>query len=111
LIKQVFVLAVFSLCAAVGSYSQTRPKESLRGLHGVFVYVHPVGKDVEAGGLSTTQVQSAVEKALHQAGITVYSEPQPADGSANLIIEISIVKHPQGPILYGVEVALCKRCI
>jgi hypothetical protein len=106
LIRKVFVLAVLSLCAALGSYSQTHAKESLRGLRGVFVYVHPVGKDLEAGGLSTTRVQSAVEKALRQAGIIVYGEPQPADGSANLIIETSIVKHPQGPILYGVEVAL-----
>ena len=109
LIKKVVVLAVFSLCAVLNSYSQANTKESLRGLHGVFVYVHPVGKYVEAGGLSTTQVQNAVEKALRQAGITVYSEPQPADGSANLVIEISVVKHPQGPILYGIEVGLVQE--
>ena len=109
LIRKCFVLFLISLGAVSSSYSQNRTKESLRGLHGVFVYVHPLGKDVEAGGLSTTQVQNAVEKALRQAGITVYSTPQPADGSANLVIEISIVKHPQGPFLYGVEVALVQE--
>lgn len=107
--RKFFALAVLSLLVALGSYSQTRPKESLRGLHGVFVYVHPVGKDVEAGGLSTIQVQNAVEKALRQAGITVYPEAQPADGSANLVIIVDIVKHPQGPYLYSVGVELLQE--
>jgi|SRR5882762_1182532 len=109
MIRKVFVLLTLSLCASLGSWSQTRPRESLRGLHGVFLYVHPVGKDVEDGGLTTIQVHNAAEKALHQAGITVYSEPQPADGSANLVINIDIVKHPQGPYLYGVSVSFLQE--
>jgi len=64
---------------------------------------------LEDGGLTTIQVQHAAEKALHQAGITVYSEPQPADGSANLVINIDIVKHPQGPYLYGVSVSFLQE--
>jgi hypothetical protein len=107
--RKFLLLAVLSLSVAVNCHSQAHQEESLRGLHGVFVYVHPVGKDIEAGGLSTGQVRNAVEKALHEAGIIVYGEPQPAEGSANLIIEINLVKHPQGPYLYGVEVGLVQE--
>jgi len=49
------VLALLLIAATL--YSQTRPRESLRGLNGMYVYVHPLGKDVEAGGLSTSQVR------------------------------------------------------
>jgi len=109
MIRKAFVLLTLSLCASLSAWSQTRASESLRGLHGVFLYVHPVGKDVEDGGLTTLQVHNAAEKALRQAGIPVHSEPQPADGSANLIITINIVKHPQGPYLYGVTVSFLQE--
>ena len=51
--------------------SQNRQRESLRGLNGVHVYVQPVSKEVEAGGLSTTQIQTAVERQLREAGISL----------------------------------------
>jgi hypothetical protein len=89
--------------------SQTRPKESLRGLNGVYIYVLPVGKDVEAGGLSTSQIQKAVEAQLRDAGIPIHSEPNPANGSANLAIIIDTLKHPQGAYLYGIEVSLLQE--
>ncbi|HWZ82011.1 MAG TPA: hypothetical protein VNW47_05280 [Terriglobales bacterium] len=89
--------------------SQTRPRESLRGLDGVYLYVQPVGKDVEAGGLSTVQIQKAVEKQLHEAGIPIHSEPNPANGSANLAIIVDTLKHPQGAYLYDVEVSLLQE--
>jgi hypothetical protein len=107
--KKMIAVSVLSLVPFVGSYTQTLPRESLRGLHGVFVHVLPVGKDVEAGGLSTTQVESSVKKALRNADIEVFSEPQPADGSANLAVVIDIVKHPQGPYIYAVEVSLLQQ--
>lgn len=107
--RKTFFLAVLLLSPMLDTQAQAHQEESLRGLHGVFVQVPHVGRDIEAGGLSTIQIQSAVEKALGAAGIPVYSEPQPAEGSANLIIEISLVKHPQGPYLYGVEVALVQE--
>lgn len=90
-------------------HSQTRPRESLRGLTGVYVYVLPVAKEVEAGGLSTAQIKKAVETQLRQAGITLYSEPNPADGAANLAIVIDTIKHPQGAYLYDVEVSLVQE--
>jgi hypothetical protein len=109
MLRKFILLVVLSLCVTLNCHSQARQEKSLRGLHGVFVYEHPVGKDIEAGGLSTNQIQNAVEKALRVAGIMVYREPQPAEGSTNLIIEINLVKHPQGPYLYGVEVGLVQE--
>jgi hypothetical protein len=90
-------------------HSQTRPRESLRGLNGVYVYVQPVGKDVEAGGLPTSQIRRAVETQLHEAGILIHGEPDPADGSANLAITVNTLKVPQGDYLYAVEVSLLQE--
>jgi hypothetical protein len=98
-------LAVFLLLVSV-SYSQTRTKESLRGLTGIFVYVLPVGKEVETGGLSRTQIQKAVQKQLSEAGVTLYNEPQSAEGSANLAITVDTVKYSQEAFLYTVDVEL-----
>jgi hypothetical protein len=106
--KAVPIFAILFLLSSV-AYSQTRTRESLRGLNGVYVYVHPVGKDVEAGGLSTSQIQKAVQTQLREAGIPIHDEPQPADGSANLVLIIDTVKHPQGAYLYEVEVSLLQE--
>ena len=84
--KLIPILTLLVLLVSI-SYSQTRPRESLRGLNGVYV---------EAGGVSTSNVQKAVETQLREAGIPLHSEPQPADGSANLAIIINTIKHPQG---------------
>jgi hypothetical protein len=102
-----FILAL--VLGAVSSHSQTRPRQSLQGLHGVFLYVLPVAKEVEAGGLSTTQVQKATEKALRDAGIEIYAEPQPAEGSANLAVTIDIVKYSDAAYLYSVNVSLLQE--
>ncbi len=91
------------------SHSQTRTRESLRGLTGVYVYVLPVGKDLEAGGLSRSQIQKAVQKQLSEAAIPLYNEPQSAEGSANLAITIDTVKHSPGAFLYTVEVELLQE--
>ena len=87
--------------------SQTRQRESLRGLNGLYVYVQPVAKEVEAGGLSATQVRTAVEKQLREAGIPLQSEPQAANGSATLVIVMGTVKRPaEEAYLFDVEVSL-----
>jgi hypothetical protein len=59
--------------------------------------------------VSTSNVQKAVETQLREAGIPLHSEPQPADGSANLAIIINTIKHPQGAYLYDVEVSLLQE--
>jgi hypothetical protein len=102
-------LIMLLLFLASFAHAQTRPRESLRGLKGVYVYVHPVEKDVEAGGLSTGQVQKVVEAQLRNAGIPLQSEPQPANGSANLVVIINIVKSQPGAYLFDVEVSLLQE--
>jgi hypothetical protein len=102
------ILTAFLLFGSI-LHSQTRPRESLRGLNGVYIYVLPVGKDVEAGGLSTGQIQKAVETQLREAGIPIQGEPNPADGSANLAITVDTLRHPQGAYLYDVEVSLLQE--
>ena len=88
-------------------YAQTRQRESLQGLNGVYVYVQPVAKEVEAGGLSTNQIQNAVIKQLREAGIPIQNEPQPANGSATLVIAVGTVKRPaEAAYLFDVEVSL-----
>jgi len=106
--KLIPILTLLVLLVSI-SYSQTRPRESLRGLNRVYVDVQPVGNDVEAGGLSTRNVQTAVETQFREAGIPLHREPQPADGSANLAIVINTIKHPQGAYLYDVEVSLLQE--
>lgn len=105
------LISVLSLILLSGpfSYSQTRARESLRGLNGVYVYVQPVGKEVEAGGLSRDQIRKAVETQLRDAGIPIHSEPQPDNGSANLAIIVDTVKRPEGAYLYVVEVSLLQE--
>jgi hypothetical protein len=104
-----FLIAIGIVVLISGSIgqSQTRQRESLRGLNGVYVYVQPVAKEVEAGGLPTIQIQTVVEKQLRGAGISVQSEPQPANGSATLVIVIGIVKRPaEEAYVFDVEVSL-----
>jgi hypothetical protein len=90
-------------------HSQARQEASLLGLSGVYVYVHPVEKDIEAGGLSTAQIQRVVEARLRKAGISVQTEPDTANGLANLIVEVGTIKHPQGVYLFQVQVSLVQE--
>ena len=104
--RSLIAIATTILVSASIGHSQIRQKESLRGLNGVYVYVQPVAKEVEAGGLSTTQIQNAVEKQLRGAGISLQSGPQAANGSATLVVVIGIVKRPaEEAYLFDVEVS------
>ena len=49
------------------------------------------------------------ETQLREAGISIYSEPQPGDGSANLVVILETVKSPQGTYVYEVEVSLLQE--
>ena len=105
--RSLIVVGIVILASVSTGGSQTRQKESLRGLNGVYVYVEPVAKEVEAGGLSRTQIQNAVQEQLREAGIPIQSEPQSANGSATLVIVISTVKRPaEAAYLFDVEVSL-----
>ena len=107
--KSIQIVSVLFLLAVPLLRAQTRPRESLRGLTGIYVYVHPVSKEVEAGGLTTSQIQKAVLAQLREAGIQILNEPQASDGAANLGVIISTVKRSQGEYLFEVEVSLLQE--
>jgi hypothetical protein len=107
--KRFICLFVGLLVFVVGANSQTRSTESLRGLRGLFVYVDPLNKDLESGGLSKSQVQTEVEAILRRSSIIIESEPQSSESFANLAIVIDTVKHRQGPLIYSVEVSLLQK--
>jgi hypothetical protein len=89
------------------SQAQTHaPKESLRGLSGVYINVPEIDAGVQKAGLTTKQVKEKVEAQLRQAGITIHKQPQLADGSANLTIVVDIVTNPQGVYVFKVGVSL-----
>jgi hypothetical protein len=99
-------LALISINAVGQTASQ---KESLRGLNGLFVKIAPVAEDARQDGLKIEQLQEIVLTRLRAAGITVHSQPQAADGYANLIIVIDTIKHPQGPYLFTVSVGVVQN--
>lgn len=83
-ISSIMLLFLF----AVGAYGQTEtPKESLRGLKGIYVNVVPVAENVRKDGLSTERVHQVVANQLRAAGINIHTQPQASDGYANLIVE------------------------
>jgi hypothetical protein len=92
------------------SHAQAQaPKESLRGLSGVYINVLEIDAEVEKAGVTTRQVKEKVEAQLRKAGITIHREPQLADGDANLTIIVDTVKHPQGVFVFKVGVSLAQR--
>jgi hypothetical protein len=108
--RSLIAIGIVVVAVVSASQFQTRQRESLRGLNGVYLYVEPVAKEVETGGLSTLQIQNAVEKQLRGAGISLQSEPQSANGSATLVIVIGAVKRPaEEAYLFDVEVSLLQE--
>lgn len=99
-------LALITINAAGQTANQ---KESLRGLSGLFVKIAPVAENARQDGLKVEQLQEIVLTQLRAAGITVHSQPQVADGYANLIIVIDTIKHPQGPYLFTVSVGVVQN--
>jgi hypothetical protein len=55
--KKLLCSTTVMLSLAIGAFAQTKPRESLHGLHGVFVCVVPLDRALEAGGLTAKQVQ------------------------------------------------------
>jgi hypothetical protein len=109
MMKQILLVVIATITGATPSPAQTRPRESLRGLHGVYLYVAPVAKEVEAGGLTAAQVKKVSEKALKDAGLEIYSEPQPPEGSANVAVTIDLVKYSDAAYLYSVNVSVLQE--
>lgn len=106
----IFAFTFILLLLPITAFSQTpTSKESLRGLHGVFVNILPLAADAQADGLSAAQVQKIVETELHKAGIPINSESKFGQEFAGLIITIDTIKHPQGVYVFTVSVAVVQE--
>jgi stress-induced morphogen len=106
----IFTFAFMLLILPVLAFSQmSAPKESLRGLRGVFIKVLPVARDAQVDGLSTSQIQKMIESELRKAGVPIRSESQLAQEFASLAITIDTIKHPQGVYLFTVNVAVVQE--
>jgi hypothetical protein len=105
-INSILLLFLFAICA----YGQTEnPKESLRGLKGVYVNVVPVAENARKDGLSPERIHQVVTNQLRAAGINIHTQPQASDGYANLIVIVDTIKHPQGPYLFTVSVGVVQN--
>jgi hypothetical protein len=94
----------------VSAYGQTEnPKESLRGLKGIYVKALPVAEDARKDGLKVERLQEVVVNQVRAAGINIHTQPQASDGYANLIVIIDTIKHPQGPYLFTVSVGVVQN--
>jgi len=109
MMKKVLLLVLGTIMSATVSPAQTRARESLRGLRGVYLYVLPVAKEVESGGLTTVQIKKVAEQALKDAGLEIYSEPHPPESSANVAVTIDLVKYPDAAYLYSVNVSVLQE--
>jgi hypothetical protein len=82
-------------------------RETLRGLKGVRVLVVPLPPEVEADGLTATQVQTDTELRLRQAGIKVFGaefyQVLPMREQAQLFVYINPVKSRELP-LYALSI-------
>jgi hypothetical protein len=95
---------------AVSAYGQTEnPKESLRGLKGIYVNVAPVDESARKDGLNSERIHQVVANQLRAAGINIHTQPQASDGYANLIVIVDTIKHPQGPYLFTVSVRVVQN--
>ncbi len=101
-----FVLLMFPVLAL----SQvSAPKESLRGLRGVFIKILPIASEAQAAGLSLSQIQKIVESELRKAGVPIRTEPLFSHEYASLAITIDTIKHPQGIYLFTVNVSVVQQ--
>ena len=109
MMKKILLLVLGTITGVATSPAQTRPRESLRGLRGIYLYVAPVAKEVETGGLTTVRIRKVTEQALKDAGLEIYSEPQPPESSANVAITIDLVKYSDAAYLYSVNVSVLQE--
>ncbi|MDP3069004.1 MAG: hypothetical protein Q8N18_01890 [Opitutaceae bacterium] len=103
------ILSLAALLAFSGTLQSATPnrgKASLTGLKGVFVVVSSIDQAARKDGLLESRVREVTEAALRAANIPIRTQPEAADGDANLVITIDTIKHPQGPYLFSVSVAL-----
>lgn len=108
--RTIFVIAFVLWMFPVLAFSQVSgPKESLRGLRGVFIKILPIASEAQADGLSLSQIQKIVESELRKAGVPICNESQISQEYASLAITMDTIKHPQGVYLFTVNVSVVQE--
>jgi hypothetical protein len=99
-------MVLTAISVAAQDLTQRAMDNTLRGLHGVYVFVEPIKPDAEQDGHSRKQIQTDVELRLHKAGIRVLSKEEllTAPGWAGLRILVNTSTKRSGAQLYGVYV-------
>jgi hypothetical protein len=112
------LLGLALLCGLIGfpaSESRTQDvditRATLRGLRGVGVLVEPLAPDVERAGLTTLQLQTAVEGQLQKAGIPVFTteERLRVPGKPFLYVHVNIVLRSYALVTYFIHVEVNQR--
>lgn len=96
--------------SGVGSWASDNKydRATLRGLPGIMVAVEPLESAVERGGLTTRQLQTAVELQLRKAGIRVFTEEEGREipGQPYLYVNVGVLLHSDGLVAYIIRVEL-----
>src|SRR5437660_9386418 len=103
------------LCGLIGlpaAESRTQDgdltRATLRGLRGVGVLVAPLDPEVERAGLTTLQLQTAVEGQLRKGGIPVFTteERVSVPGKPVVDVHVHVVLRSYALVTYCIQVAL-----
>jgi hypothetical protein len=112
------LLGLAVLCGLIGfpaSESRTQDvditRATLRGLRGVGVLVEPLDPAVERAGLTTLQLQTAVEGQLQKAGIPVFTteERLRIPGKPFVSVHVNIVLRSYALATYFIHVEVNQR--
>ncbi len=82
-----WVTSLICFCTCLGLAESKREQDSLRGLTGIYVMVEHLEPNAEEADLTDSQLQTALEQGLNQAGICILSDAE-------------WLRHPGMPFLY-----------
>lgn len=80
-------------------------KESLRGIHGIYVVVEDLGPELR-GVLNRSEVRKRVEAQLHTAGIRLVKELEAAKLPGEPYLYVNMAALPLGPKRYACRIDL-----
>jgi hypothetical protein len=109
------LVVLFGLIGFPASESRTQDvditRATLRGLRGVGVLVESLDPDVERAGLTTLQLQTAVEGQLRKAGIPVFTteERLRVPGKPFVYVHVHVVLRSYALATYFIRVELNQR--
>ena len=115
--KYLILAAIPAMClagmwAAKSFAALTEKQLSLAEIKGLFVFVQGLTEETKKAGLTSEQIQTAVEEKLKQLGIKVVSEEECSKlpGSPVLYVNISARRRPRTPtFVFHIDVGLLQK--